>query len=62
MEKRYSIETKGGIIAVRFIQEAKATDICDALDDVAEISPGNLRLWDFTNGADLTHLDILKVT
>lgn len=58
MEKKYSIHTIDGIITVRFNQEPEAVDICNSLDDAAEIRPGNLRLWDFTCGAKLPNDDI----
>jgi hypothetical protein len=58
MEKKYSIETIDGVITVRFHQEPEAIDICKSLDDAAQNSPGNLRLWDFTCGANLPSDDI----
>jgi hypothetical protein len=58
MDKRYTIETINGVITVRFNQEPRAADICNSLDDLAGIRSGNLRLWDFTCGADLANEDI----
>ena len=53
MDKRYSIETADGIVAVRFIQKPEAVDICNAIDDAVEINPSNLMVWDLTCGANL---------
>lgn len=61
MEKKYLIENVDGIVEVRFIENPEAQDICDSLDDAAQINPNNLRLWDFSNGADLASKDIEKV-
>lgn len=61
MANKYIIEIEDGIIKVRFIENPSADDICDSLDDAARITPGNLRLWDYTCGADLTNGDIEKV-
>ena len=58
MDRKYSIDKMNGIIAVRFNEGPEAIDICNSLDDAARIRPGNLRLWDFTCGADLTNDDI----
>jgi hypothetical protein len=61
MEKKYFIENVDGIVEVRFLENPDAQDICDSLDDAAQIHPNNLRLWDFSNGADLASQDIEKV-
>ena len=58
MNKKYTIETINGVITVRFNQKPEAADICNSLDDAAVIGSGNLRLWDFTCGADLANEDI----
>ena len=61
MGNTYRIEIKDGIVEVRFIENPDAQAICDSLDDAAQIDPNNLRLWDFTHGANLTGQDIEKV-
>ena len=50
-----------GIIIVRFRHTPDALGLVDALDEVARIRPGKLRLWDFSCGADLAHEDIQSV-
>jgi hypothetical protein len=58
MDKKYSIENIDGIVEVRFLQNPQAQDICDSLDDAAQIHANDLRLWDFSCGVDLTSHDI----
>jgi len=61
MGKKYLVENVDGIVEVRFVGDPEAQDICDSLDDAAQINPNNLRLWDFSCGADLISKDIEKV-
>ena len=61
MAKKYSIEIIDGIVEVRFTEDPEAQDICDSLDDAAQVNPNNLRLWDYTCGANLTGHDIEHV-
>ena len=61
MAKKYIIEIIDGIVEVRFTEDPEAQDICDSLDDAAQVSPNNLRLWDYTCGANLTGHDIEQV-
>jgi len=61
MAKKYLIENIDGIVAVRFTQEPEAQDICDSLDDAAQINPNNLRYWDFSCGTNLASQDVEKV-
>lgn len=61
MGKKFSIENADGIVEVRFVENPEAQDICDSLDDAAQLNPNNLRLWDFSCGADLAGKDIERV-
>ncbi|MFC1524322.1 hypothetical protein ACFL6N_05985 [Thermodesulfobacteriota bacterium] len=47
--KNYSIDTIGGVTAVRFTQGAGVEDILNAIDDVAENYLNDLRLWDISD-------------
>ena len=58
MEKNYRIETIDGIIVVRFNQNPVAADICASLDEASKMIPCDLRMWDFSNGANLTTGDV----
>jgi hypothetical protein len=60
MGKKFSIENANGIVEVRFVENPEAQDICDSLDDAAQRYPNNLRLWDFSCGADLASKDIMN--
>ena len=61
MDKKYQVEIVDGIIIVRFRRSPDVLELVGALDEVARIGSGRLRLWDFSCGADLAHKDIEEI-
>ena len=58
MTKKYSIESTAGVTIVRFSKMPEFEDLCDAIDDVTENYPSELRLWDLSSGLNLTNSQI----
>lgn len=61
MGTHYLIESKDGITTIRFSTSPGLDEICKAIDDVVEKYPSGLRLWDFSNGFNLTDADLKKL-
>jgi hypothetical protein len=61
MNKVYQIEILEGIVVVRFKQSPKFNEICSALDDIKDIRPGNLRLYNLTCGLNFSTDEIQRV-
>lgn len=58
MDKRYNIDIADDIVSVRFSQKPDVDAFRNALNDVHQIKPKPLRLWDFTCGMDISFDDI----
>ena len=61
MGKPYRIESESGITTIRFSTSPTLDEICDAIDDIVENFPSALRVWDFSNGFDLTDAQLQKL-
>lgn len=60
MTEVYTIESVDGITAIRFLKAPSTEEVHRAVDDVADNSPTNLRLWDLTCGSFIQSSDQLK--
>jgi hypothetical protein len=56
--KNYSIEYKDEVTTVRFFREPGLDDMCNAVYDVTESYPSELRLWDLSCGINLSNIEI----
>ncbi len=61
MVKNYSIVSTDGVTTIRFFKGLGFDDICNAIDDVAENYPTELRLWDMSCGFDFTDFQIKQL-
>ena len=61
MNRTYTIELLDTIITLRFNQNPTVDDIRASLKEASKINPGDLRLWDFSRGVDLTVHDVKDV-
>ena len=50
MTKNYEIDIKHGITRLRFSGTARKDDVIEAIDDLVENYPCELRLWDISKG------------
>lgn len=50
MTKNYEIDTNNGITRLRFSVTAKKHDVIQAIDDLVDNYPCDLRLWDISKG------------
>ncbi len=60
MTEVYTIESNENITAIRFLKAPSTAIFQKAVDDVADNSPTNLRLWDLTCGGFTQSADHLK--
>lgn len=58
MANNYSIVSTDGVTNIRFFKKPGFDDICNAIDDVAENYPSELKLWDMSCGLDFTDIQI----
>ena len=61
MGTNYRIESKDGITTIRFSTIPGLDDICNAIDDVAANYKSELRIWDLSNGFNLTDAHLKKL-
>jgi hypothetical protein len=62
LSKNHSIECKDEITTVRFFMEPGLDDMCNAVYDVAENYPNELRLWDLSCGINLSNIEIEQLS
>ena len=60
MAEVYTIESVDGITAIRFLKAPSTEEVRRAVDDVADNSPTNLRIWDLTCGGFTQSADQIK--